>query len=96
MDELLTLSSIYCSAAATVKGRCQEATDRHEIMKLDEERHGWSGMEGRGGGGKPAEIRDDKIGAANSHMQSQEPTAVAARFHGDTRRQLLARAWMGG
>ena len=47
------------------------------------------GVEGRGGGGKPAEIRDDKIGAANSHMQSQEPTA-AARFHGDTRRQLLA------
>ena len=49
----------------------------------------WSEWKGRGGGGKPAEIRDDKIGAANSHMQSREPT-VAARFHGDTRRQLLA------
>ena len=31
-------------------------------------------MEGKGraGGGKPAEIRDDKIGAAKSHMQSRE------------------------
>ena len=79
------MSRIYCSSAATVKEDAKQATDRHEIMKLDEERHGWSG---RGGGGKPAEIRDDKIGAANSHMQSQEPTA-AARFHGDTWRQLL-------
>ena len=48
--EHLKLSSIYCSAAATVKGRCQEATDRHEIMKLDEERrHGRSGREGEEG-----------------------------------------------
>ena len=51
-------------------------------MKLDEEwrrrRHlgrrteEWDGKEGKGeGGGKPAEIRDDKIGAAKSHMQSR-------------------------
>ena len=52
-----------------------QATDRPEIMKLEEEeeerkRAGERHL-GRSEWGKPAEIRDDKIGAAKSRMQSR-------------------------